>query len=115
MSREPPGPMPRRSRVGGWAIAAALAALALILYRVRYALLLVAFVIGLRLSIDDLVGPLILGRAARVHPVVVILSFVCGAMLFGIVGLLLAMPVAVTVKTTLEHYYAEPVRQPGRG
>ncbi|HVH74420.1 MAG TPA: AI-2E family transporter [Stellaceae bacterium] len=79
------------------------------------ALFLIAFVIGLRLSIDDLVGPLVLGQAGRVHPVVVILSFVCGAMLFGIVGLLLAVPVAVTIKTTLEHYYAEPVRPQGRG
>ena len=79
------------------------------------AFLLIAFVIGLRLSIDDLVGPLILGQAARIHPVVVILSFVCGAMLFGIVGLLLAVPVAVTIKTALEHYYSEPLRPGERG
>jgi predicted PurR-regulated permease PerM len=71
---------------------------------------LMAFAIGLRLSIDNLVGPLLLGQAARVHPVVVMISFVCGAMLFGIVGLLLAVPVAVTIKTTLAHYYAEPIR-----
>lgn len=74
------------------------------------ALLLMAFAIGLRVSIDNLVGPLVLGQAARIHPVVVIMGFVCGAMLFGIVGLLLAVPVAVCIKTTLEHYYAEPVR-----
>jgi predicted PurR-regulated permease PerM len=75
---------------------------------------LMGFAIGLRLSIDNLVGPLVLGKAARLHPVVVIMAFVCGAMLFGVVGLLLAVPVAVCLKTTLEHYYAEPIAGSGR-
>jgi predicted PurR-regulated permease PerM len=70
---------------------------------------LFGFAIALRLSIDNLVGPLVLGEAARIHPVVVIISFVCGAILFGVVGLLIAVPVVVCIKTTLEHYYAEPI------
>jgi predicted PurR-regulated permease PerM len=73
------------------------------------AALLFGFAILLRLSIDNAVGPLVLGEAAKVHPVVIIISFVCGAILFGVVGLLLAVPAAVCVKITLEHYYAEPV------
>ncbi len=76
------------------------------------AALLFGFAIALRLSIDNLVGPLVLGEAAHVHPVVVIISFVCGAILFGVVGLLIAVPVAVCIKITLEHYYAEPVAKP---
>jgi predicted PurR-regulated permease PerM len=74
------------------------------------AALLMAFVLFLRLSIDNLVGPLVLGQAARLHPVVIIAGFVCGAMLFGVVGLLLAVPAAVCIKIILEHYYAEPIR-----
>ena len=74
------------------------------------AILLVGFVVMLRLSIDNLVGPLVLGSATRLHPVVIIAAFTCGAMLFGIVGLLLAVPTAVCIKIALEHYYAEPVR-----
>src|SRR5207248_8064581 len=74
------------------------------------AALLVGFVILLRLSIDNVVGPLVLGAATRLHPVVVIAGFICGAMLFGVVGLLLAVPTAVCIKITLEHYYAEPIR-----
>ena len=73
------------------------------------AVFLMAFAIGLRVSIDNLVGPVVLGEAARIHPVVVIIAFVCGAMLFGIVGLLLAVPVVVCIKIALEHYYAEPI------
>ena len=78
------------------------------------AILLVAFVIGLRLSVDNIVGPLVLGSATRLHPVVIITGFICGAMLFGIVGLLLAVPAAVCIKITLEHYYAEPIRPEDR-
>jgi predicted PurR-regulated permease PerM len=74
------------------------------------AALLMAFGVALRLSIDNLFGPLVLGEAARVHPVVIIIGFVVGAMLFGIVGILLAVPTAVVIKTALEHYYSEPVR-----
>jgi predicted PurR-regulated permease PerM len=70
---------------------------------------LFAFAIALRLSIDNVVGPIVLGEAARIHPVVVIISFVCGAILFGVVGLLIAVPVAVCIKVTLEQYYAEPI------
>ena len=78
--------------------------------------LLFGFAIALRLSIDNLVGPLVLGEAARVHPVVIIISFVCGAILFGVVGLLLAVPIVVCVKITLEQYYAEPIaREPRTG
>jgi predicted PurR-regulated permease PerM len=73
------------------------------------AILLVGFVVALRLSVDNLVGPLVLGSATRLHPVVIIAAFACGAMLFGIVGVLLAVPIAVCIKIALEHYYAEPV------
>jgi predicted PurR-regulated permease PerM len=70
---------------------------------------LMVYALVLRLSIDNLVGPFALGRSARVHPVIVIFGFVIGAMLFGIIGLLLAVPVAATIRIILEQYYAEPI------
>jgi predicted PurR-regulated permease PerM len=73
------------------------------------AIFLMLYAMALRLSIDNAVGPLALGHAARVHPVVVIFSFVIGAMLFGIIGLLLAVPTAASIKLILQHYYAEPI------
>lgn len=72
------------------------------------AIFLMVYALALRLSIDNLVGPLALGRAATVHPVVVIFSFVIGAVLFGVIGLLLAVPTAASIKLILQHYYAEP-------
>ena len=78
--------------------------------------LLVAYAVGLRLSIDNLVGPLVLGQAVKVHPVVVIFAFVAGAILFGVIGLLLAVPVAACIRIILAEYYAEPVAgSPQRG
>jgi predicted PurR-regulated permease PerM len=59
----------------------------------------------LRLSIDQLVAPLVLGRAANVHPVLIIFCFLAGAVTFGIAGVILSVPVALTVKTTLAVLY----------
>jgi predicted PurR-regulated permease PerM len=61
----------------------------------------------LRLSIDQLVAPLVLGRAANVHPVLIIFCFLAGAVTFGIVGVILSVPVALAVKTTLTVLYGE--------
>lgn len=70
---------------------------------------LVGFAVGLRLSIDQLIGPLVLGQATRLHPVVIIFCFLSGAVLFGVIGLLLAVPVAASIKIILTAYYGEPV------
>jgi predicted PurR-regulated permease PerM len=63
---------------------------------------------ALRISIDQLFGPLALGTAARLHPVLVIFCFLSGAFLFGVVGVILAVPVALMVKVTLALLYDEP-------
>jgi predicted PurR-regulated permease PerM len=63
---------------------------------------------ALRISIDQLFGPLALGVAARLHPVLVILCFLSGGLLFGVVGVILAVPVALVVKVTLAVLYDEP-------
>jgi len=69
----------------------------------------VIYASALRLSIDQLVGPAVLGNAARVHPTLVIFCFLTGGALFGIVGVILAVPFALTVKVALATIYKEPV------
>ena len=64
---------------------------------------------ALRISIDQLFGPLALGTAARLHPVLVIFCFLAGGVLFGMVGVIMAVPVALAVKVTLMLLYDEPV------
>lgn len=78
------------------------------------AALLGAYAVGLRLAIDNVVGPLVLGRAVNVPRVVVMLAFVCGAVLFGVIGLILAVPVAACTKIVLDAYYSEPIVEPDR-
>jgi predicted PurR-regulated permease PerM len=76
-------------------------------------LALFGVILFLRLTVDNLVGPIALGQAARLHPVVIIFSFVVGAMLFGVVGVILAVPAAVCLNIVLRHYYAEPIARNG--
>ncbi len=66
----------------------------------------------LRLSIDQLVAPLVLGRAANVHPVLIIFCFLAGAVTFGIAGVILSVPVALMVKTTLATLYGDDEQPP---
>ena len=63
---------------------------------------------SLRLSIDQILGPIALGAATRVHPVLIIFCFLSGGALFGIAGLILAVPSAVFIRTSLEILYDEP-------
>jgi predicted PurR-regulated permease PerM len=74
---------------------------------VAYAL----YATALRISIDQLFGPLALGTAARVHPVLVMFCFLSGALLFGVVGVVMSVPVALVVKVTLVLLYDEPTNE----
>ena len=95
----------------GPAIAAAIATLVALQHNstvgaiIGYAVYLTA----LRLSIDQLFGPLVLGAAGRVHPALVIFCFLAGGTLFGVVGVITAVPIALIIKTTLSVLYDEPV------
>jgi predicted PurR-regulated permease PerM len=63
---------------------------------------------ALRLSIDQLLGPIALGAAARVHPVLIMFCFLVGGLLFGVTGVIMAVPVAIIAKVTLMTLYDEP-------
>jgi len=61
----------------------------------------------LRLSIDEFLGPIVLGRAAHIPAVMVIFCFLAGGVLFGITGVIMAVPVALTIKIVLATLYDE--------
>jgi predicted PurR-regulated permease PerM len=69
----------------------------------------VLYAILLRLSIDQLLGPVVLGRAARAHPVLIIFCFLTGGLLFGVAGVIMAIPVALTARMALSTLYGEPL------
>lgn len=62
---------------------------------------------ALRLSIDQLLGPIVLGAAAHVHPVLIIFCFLAGGVVFGVPGIILAVPIALLIKSTLSTLYGD--------
>src|SRR5262249_3857130 len=61
------------------------------------------------ISIDEVLAPVVLGRAARLHPVVVIFCIPAGALLYGVAGVIMAVPCALAVRVTLARLYEEPL------
>lgn len=68
------------------------------------------YVTVFRLAIDRLLGPIVLGTAVRLHPVVIMFAMLAGGLVLGIVGVVIAVPVAASVRIVLRHYYAQPTR-----
>ena len=68
-----------------------------------------AYLVVLRISIDQVLGPIVLGKAARISPVLVIFCFLSGGVLFGISGVILAVPFALSIKVILEGVYGDPL------
>jgi len=62
---------------------------------------------ALRLSIDQFFGPIALGTSARLHPVVIIFCFIVGGALFGVTGVIMAVPIALGIKIFLAVRYDE--------
>jgi predicted PurR-regulated permease PerM len=62
---------------------------------------------ALRLSIDQVVGPIVLGRAAHVHPALIIFCFLAGGVLLGVPGVILAVPLALLIKSALATLYGD--------
>ena len=51
--------------------------------------------------------PYIFGKSVEMHPITIILLIISGGILFGIIGMLLAVPIATVIKTfTKEIYFA---------
>lgn len=67
----------------------------------------IVYAVALRFSVDEVVGPLVLGKASRINPAVVIFCFLAGGLLFGIAGLIMSVPVALLIKVALGVLYDE--------
>ncbi len=72
------------------------------------ALTIVIFYIVLRQVEDQLVMPIVIGRAVHLHPVVTILAVLVGLSAWGILGGLLAVPVAAALNVLLNEIYPAP-------
>ena len=61
----------------------------------------------LRHAEDYFVIPLVIGRIVRLHPAVVIFSLLSGGAVFGLIGIVLAVPVAATLRLVLIYVSAK--------
>lgn len=62
----------------------------------------ISFYFVLRFTNDQLVSPIVLGKAVTLSPVVVLFAFLTGSTLFGFIGLLFAVPAAAIFKIALD-------------
>lgn len=66
-----------------------------------------ALVVGATILIQqvegDVLAPIVLGRAVSLHPVVIILALTAGAVLGGVVGAFLAVPLAAVATTVVSY------------
>jgi len=68
------------------------------------ALIVVAVVIAVNQLEGDLLAPLVLGRAVRLHPLAILLALTAGTIVGGIVGALLAVPLAAVAWTVVREW-----------
>ncbi|MEG1309288.1 MAG: AI-2E family transporter, partial [Bacilli bacterium] len=70
------------------------------------ALFIKTLVVFLILSIIDsyIINPYVYGKSNEMHPIIVILSVFAGGILFGIVGIMISLPVTILIITTFNFY-----------
>lgn len=58
------------------------------------------------LSVLDgyVINPLVYGKTNKVHPLVVIMSVFAGGILFGILGIVISLPLAIIIITTIKYF-----------
>ena len=54
---------------------------------------------------NHIIVPKVMGRSIDLHPVTVIISLLIGGQLMGIVGMILAVPVAALLKVLYRHLW----------
>ncbi|MDH4210627.1 MAG: AI-2E family transporter [candidate division WOR-3 bacterium] len=65
---------------------------------------IVSVYVGEQVLENFYLGPVIIGRASRLHPLVVMIALIIGGATFGIWGVLLAIPVTIFVREFMNHF-----------
>jgi predicted PurR-regulated permease PerM len=58
-----------------------------------------------RIAEDYVVVPRVIGHAVELHPLAVIFAVLCGEVMAGALGMLIAIPVAASIKEILDYMY----------
>ncbi len=72
-----------------------------------WAVIVLAYFIGIHIFESDIVGPRIVGKAIGLHPIISLVALIAGAELFGIWGAIFASPVAGIIQAMLIAFWLE--------
>lgn len=67
-------------------------------------LVVIALLVAVQQVVNIVIAPYIMSQQVNVHPVVVIFALLVGGALFGLVGLILAIPIAAIAKAVFVHF-----------
>jgi predicted PurR-regulated permease PerM len=76
------------------------------------ALVVVAAIVAIQQIEGHLLAPLVLGRAVQLHPLAIALSLAAGAVIGGVIGTLLAVPVTAVAATVVRTFREHSVHPP---
>ena len=71
------------------------------------ALYVLILVVSVHVLDDVVFQPFVLGSAANVHPLVVVIAIIAGSLIMGLWGMLFAIPTVVVVKTAVATFFKE--------
>ena len=101
--------------VGAVAAGAVAALVALVSKGVVAALLVVAAVTVIQQVEGDLLHPVVVGRTVSLHPVAILMALGSGAVLGGVIGAFLAVPVAASLNAMAGYLREQPTSGAGAG
>lgn len=62
---------------------------------------------------NNIIMPYVMGKETKMHPLLVLSSILFFGYLFGVIGIILAIPLTGTIKSTLEYYREVKTKQKG--
>lgn len=70
------------------------------------ALFIKTLIVFLVLSMIDgyIINPLVYGKTNKIHPLIVIMSVFAGGALFGIIGIVISLPLAIIIVSTIKYF-----------
>lgn len=80
--------------------------------QIAYAGSIALLYLVLRNAEDYFVIPHVLGRAVRLHPLVILFSVAAGGVIGGLFGLIIAVPIAASIREIATYVYAKLLDQP---
>ena len=60
---------------------------------------------------DYFITPTVMGKITQIHPFIIFIAVLSGGHLFGVLGYILAVPIAATFKILLEYFYSSLGRE----